>query len=214
MSSAPAPAPISDRPEPAWGRLLWGLALFGAGVAWLLDASGAVDVTFPRIIAGALIGVGIVTPFIPTREHGGVIGLGVVLVVLALVTVIAGPAADLTVFRSGAGDVAIAPASADQVQATYEHGAGNVTVDLHDIDFPAGTTTTAIQLGAGELRVQVPADVTVQVDADAGLGEVVVASQERSGVAPSFSGELAGTSSARVLRLDLGVGVGRIEVTR
>lgn len=216
MSStpAPAPAPISHRQEPAWGRLLWGLALLGAGVAWLLDASGTVDITFPRMIAIALIGVGLVTPFIPTREHGGVVGLGVVLVVLALATVIAGPAADLTVLRSGAGDVMIAPASADQVRATYEHGAGNVTVDLHDIVFPAGTTTTTMRLGAGELSVRVPADVVVQVDAHAGLGDVVVASEQRSGVAPSFSGELAGTSSERVLKLDLGVGLGQIEVTR
>ncbi|HEX6256897.1 MAG TPA: LiaF domain-containing protein [Euzebyales bacterium] len=214
MSTAPAPVPIPDRQEPAWGRLLWGVVLVGAGVLWLLDAADVVDVTFPRMIALALIGVGIVTPFVPVREHGGVIGLGIVLVVLALITVVAGPAADVTVFRSGAGNVTLAPASASQVRETYEHGAGNVTVDLRDITFPVGTTATAVRLGAGELTIRVPDDVSVQVDASAGMGEVVVDEQERAGVAPSFSGELAGTSSSRVLSLDVSVGVGRIEVTR
>jgi hypothetical protein len=206
--------PIRDRREPSWGRLLWGAALLGAGALWLLDVSGVLDITYPRVIAFALIGLGIVIPFIPEREHAGAVGLGIVLVVLALVTVVAGPATDLAVLGRGSGDVTITPASAAQVRATYEHGAGTVIVDLHDVVLPAGTTSTNIRLGAGELRVRVPQEVTVQVDANAGIGAVVVDSDERSGVAPSFSGELAGTSSERVLRLDLGVGVGRIEVTR
>jgi hypothetical protein len=214
MTSAPAPTPVPDRREPSWGRLLWGLALVGAGLAWLLDASGAVDVTFPRLIAVALIGVGIVTPFVPIREHGAVIGLGMVLVVLALATVLAAPAVRLGVVSGGAGDLTIAPASVRQVQPVYEHGVGDVTVDLRETVFPAGTTTTSVRLGAGDLRVRVPEDVTVRVDAEAGVGEVVVGSQERSGIAPSFSGELAGTSSERVLQLDAGVGMGRVEVTR
>jgi hypothetical protein len=213
MSTAPAPVQIPDRQAPAWGRLLWGVVLVGAGVLWLLDAGGVMDVTFARIIALALIGVGIVTPFVPVREHGGVIALGIVLVVLAVITVAAGPAADLAVGRGGAGDVTVAPAAASQVRDTYEHGAGNVTVDLRDITFPAGTTATAVRLGAGDLTVRVPDDVTVQVDASAGMGEIVVDDQERSGVAPTFTGELAGSSS-QVLSLDVSVGVGRIEVTR
>lgn len=214
MTSAPAPTSVPDRPQPSWGRLLWGVAFVGAGLAWLLDASGAVDVTFPRLIAVALIGVGIVTPFVPQRERGGVIGLGVVLVVLAIVAIVVGPVARLSVVGSGVGDLTIAPASARQVQPVYEHGVGDVVVDLGGIAFPAGTTATSIRLGAGDLRVQVPADATVQVDAEAGMGEVVVDTQERTGLAPSFGGELAGTSSERVLELEASVGMGRVEVTR
>jgi hypothetical protein len=214
VSTAPAQVPIPERREPSWGRLLWGVVLVGVGVLWLLDAGGVVDVTFPRLIAMALIGVGIVTPFVPEREHAGVIALGIVLVVFALITVVAGPATDLAVWRGGAGDVTVAPAAASQVRETYEHGAGNVTVDLADITFPTGTTATTVRLGAGDLTVQVPDDITVRVDANAGMGEVVVDGQERAGLAPSFTGELAGTSSARTLSLDLSVGVGRIEVTR
>lgn len=85
-SSTHVRVPVDDRQPPSWGRLLWGMALVGAGIAWLLDASGAVDVTFTRLIAVALIVLGVVVPFVPDREHGGVVGLGAVLVAFALLT--------------------------------------------------------------------------------------------------------------------------------
>jgi hypothetical protein len=214
MSTAQAPAPVSGRQSSAWGQLLWGLALLGAGAIWLLDASGVVDVTYPTAIALALIGLGIVVPFVPTRERSGIIGLGVVLVVLALVNIVAGPAADPTLLRHGAGDVTVAPASAEQVRQRYEHGVGDLTVDLRHVVFPAGTTSTSIHLGVGQLRVRVPDDVSVRARASAGLGDVVVLAQKRSGIAPSFDGEVMGGSTERVLDLDAAVGLGRIEVTR
>lgn len=214
MSGAHVHVPVGERQPPAWGRLLWGLFLVGAGTAWLLDASGVVDVTLTRLIAVALIALGIVVPFVPDREHGGVVALGVVLVVLALMTVVAGPAVHPRMLQGGAGDLTFAPASVEQMRPLYEHGAGDVTVDLQRVAFPAGTTRARVELGAGQVRVLVPDDVTVQVDAEASIGDVVVDSQERSGVAPSFTGVLAGTSTERVLDLDVSVGFGRVEVAR
>jgi hypothetical protein len=214
MNATHVPAPVGERPSLAWGRALWGLALLGAGCLWLLDASGIVDVTFPRVIAFALIALGIVVPFVPTHEHGGVIGLGVVLMVLAVVTVIAGPAVDPTLLGRGIGDVNAAPASVEQLRPRYEHGVGDLTVDLRRIEFPVGTTETSVRLGAGQLRVRLPDDVGVRVRASAGLGDVVVLGDKRSGVAPSFDREVTGGSSERVLDLEATVGTGRIEVTR
>lgn len=213
-SSTRVSVPVGDRQPPSWSRLLWGMALVGAGIAWLLDASGVVDVTFTRLIAVALIVLGVVVPFVPDREHGGVVGLGAVLVAFALLTVLSGPAVDPGVLGRGAGDLTVAPASIEQVRPVYEHGAGDVTVDLERVVFPAGTTRARVDLGAGQLRVVVPTDVTVRVAADAGVGDVVVGSAQRSGVAPSFRGELEGTSSERMLDLELTVGFGRIEVTQ
>lgn len=69
--------PVRHRRPHSWGRLLWGLALLGVGVAWLLDLTSAVDVTYLRILAVALIVLGCVVPFVPEREHGGIIGFGV-----------------------------------------------------------------------------------------------------------------------------------------
>lgn len=213
MTSAQATVPSGDRRMMDWSRLLWGLALLGLGSAWLLDSTGVLELTFPRVIAATLIVVGLVVPFVPVREHGGVVGLGVFLAVVGLVTVVISPALDPTLLRHGAGDVTLTPA-ASELQERYEHGVGTMTVDLRQVAFPAGTTATGMHLGAGDLRVQVPEDVTVQVDGNAGLGEVVVMSAKQAGVGPSYDGEITGSSSERVLLLDVTVGLGRIEVTR
>lgn len=214
MTSAPVTTASGARRQPEWSRLLWGLALVGLGGVWLLDTTGAIELTFPRMIAVALIAVGLTVPFVPVREHGGVIGLGVLLTVVALITVVIGPAVDPSLLRHGAGDVTVTPASTAQLQDRYEHGVGDLTVDLRQLTFPAGTTSTEVRLGAGQVRVRIPEDVTVQVDGAAGIGDVVVLATKRAGVAPSFAGEVAGSSSERVLVLDVSVGLGRIEVTR
>lgn len=213
MSSAPLPVPEHARPPLAWGRFVWGLALLAAGAAWLLDAAGVADVSYARVLAVALIGIGLVVPFVPAHEHGGVVGLGIVLTLLALVTVVAGPGADPTLLRHGVGDVRVAPVTAVQVHERYEHGIGDLVVDLHRVELPSGTTSTSVRLGAGQVRVRVPHGVQVHVDGRAAIGDVVVGSAKRSGVAPTFTGRLGTGPSTRVLDLDVAVGLGRIEVT-
>ena len=214
MSSAQAPAPAHARQPLAWGRLLWGLALVAAGSAWLLDAAGVVDVSYPRALALALIGIGLVVPFVPDHQHGGVVGLGVVLTLLALMTVVAGPGADPTLLRHGLGDMHVTPATAAQLRDHYEHGVGDLVVDLRGVELPSGTTSTSVRLGAGQLRVRVPDGVQVQVDGSAAIGDVVVGGSKRSGMAPTFTGRLGDGPSTRVLELEVAVGLGRIEVTR
>jgi hypothetical protein len=214
MSTAHLPAPVI-RPRPvSWGRLLWGIALFGAGALWLLDAGDVVDVAYPTVIALSLIALGVAMSFVPTHQNGAVIGLGLVLSVLAFATVVVGPAADPALLRRGAGDVRVAPTAAEHLAERYEHGAGNLTVDLGHMAFPIGVTTTSVHLGAGELNVRLPDDVSVQVHTSAGLGEVAVLTQERFGVRPTLDAVVRGGSSERVLDLEATVGVGSIEVTR
>lgn len=213
-AQAPTSIPVRRRRPHSWGRLLWGLALLGVGVAWLLDMTSAVDVTYLRILAVALIVLGFVVPFVPEREHGGIVGFGVVLTVLALVAVMFGSTVNPTLLRHGAGDVAVTPTSADQIRDRYEHGVGDFTLDLQRVELPVGTTRTQVSLGAGQLRVRVPDDVRVRVEGSAGIGDVVVMSHKEAGIAPSYSGEVSDGSSERVLELDAAVGLGRIEVTR
>ncbi|HSK91400.1 MAG TPA: LiaF domain-containing protein [Euzebyales bacterium] len=204
--------PVQHRRPHSWARLRWGLAMVGVGVAWLLDVTGAVDVTYVRILAVALIVLGCVVPFVP--ERGGIVGLGVVLTVLALLAVMFGPTVSPALLRHGAGDVAITPTSASDIRDRYEHGVGDFTLDLQHVELPVGTTRTQVALGAGQLRIRVPHGVRVHVDGSAGLGDVVVMSHKEGGIAPSYSGEVSDGSSERVLDIDAAVGLGRIEVTR
>lgn len=214
MTGAPATARRARPPHVGWGRLMWGAALLAAGGVWLLDATGAVAVDYSRTIAAALIVVGVVVPFVPRDEQAGVIGLGVVLSAATLIVVLTGPAIDPGLLRQGVGDASVTLQSATQVEQRYEHGVGDFTVDLRQVELPVGTTATAVRLGIGQLRVHVPPDVTVRFDGNAGLGDVAVLSRTRSGVAPSLDGVDRGASAERVLDLDVAVGVGSIEVTR
>lgn len=214
MTAAPAPTAGHGRGSPSTGRLLWGMALLGAGFAWLLDAAGVADVTVARVVAVALIALGGVVAFLPARDRGPAVALGMVLVLVAVLTIVARPVGDLALVRHGVGDRHVAPASASQLQASYEHGVGNVVVDLHRVVVPEGTTDVEVRLGAGDLRVRIPPDATVRVDARAGMGDVAVLDDQRGGVGPSLTGDIAGATPGHTLRLDASVGLGRVEVTR
>jgi predicted membrane protein len=213
MSTAHASPPVSHPTPVSWGRLLWGVALLGAGTLWLLDVTNVAGIRYLTVIALALIGLGIVIPFVPTHQNGAVV-LGLVLTALAFTTVMAGRAVDPALLRRGAGDLRVAPAAVEQLHRRYEHGAGDVTLDLRHLAFPVGVTRTGIHLGAGELDVRLPDDVSVRIHASAGVGEVVVLGRQRSGVEPALDTVVRGHSSERVLDLEATVGVGSIEVTR
>jgi predicted membrane protein len=78
---------------------------------------------------------------------------------------------------------------------------------------PAGTTLVEARVGIGELAVEVPDGVSVEVVASSGLGEVQVLDQREGG----FATRIATTSEAggdRRLRLDLRVGLGQVRVDR
>lgn len=120
MTAAPAPTAGHGRGSPSTGRLLWGMAMLGAGVAWLLDAAGVADVAVARVVAVALIALGGVVAFLPARDRGSAVALGMVLVLVAVLTIVARPVGDLALVRHGVGDQHVAPASASQLQASYD----------------------------------------------------------------------------------------------
>lgn len=134
--------------------------------------------------------------------------------VLTLLALVFGATVSPMLLRHGVGDVAVTPTSADEIRDRCEHGVGDFVLDLQRVELLVGTTSTHVALGAGQLQVRVPDDVLVRVDGSAGLGDVVVMSHDEAGVAPSYSGEVTGGSSERLLDLDAAVGLGRIEVTR
>ncbi len=89
----------------------------------------------------------------------------------------------------------------------YEIGAGSLTFDLTDLEL-SQTANLRVQLGAGELIVLTPAGVSLDVEATAGVGEVVVKGQTDAGFAPRISI----TEPGALLELDLSVGAGSIQV--
>jgi lia operon protein LiaF len=96
---------------------------------------------------------------------------------------------------------------------TYELGVGSLQVDLRQLQVPAGTTTVEARVGVGELAVEVPGGVSVEVVARSGLGEVQVFDQREGGLATRID-TTSEAGGDRRLRLDARVGLGEVRVDR
>ena len=106
----------------------------------------------------------------------------------------------------GVGDRVYTPATAADVRPSYSLGVGNLRVDLSNVQAAA---TVHAKVGVGELRITVPRNVTVAVDARATLGDVYVFDQRDDGHNASVK-----TGSGAALVIDAKVGAGRIDVVR
>jgi hypothetical protein len=109
------------------------------------------------------------------------------------------------------------------VHSQYRLAIGNMTLDLRNVVFPAGTTHVTASVGIGHLQVEVPSGTTVSVNAHSGVGQVQVFGQDDSGLSagravqapgPPGSGSAAGPGRATQIVLDAQTGVGQVQVTR
>ena len=144
---------------PRW----WGPGWFlGFGVIWV--ALAAVLVLVVTRVGGA-------------RRVGKVIGL-MLLALVALLVLITGGVFTAVVLsgvpmHGGVWDRDWRPTVASQVQRDYRLAIGNMTVDLRNVRFPAGSTSVTASVGVGHLLVEVPPGVDVGVNAHSGIGAVV-----------------------------------------
>lgn len=206
-----------------------GLALLTLGGVWLLAALDVGDLTLRRALAAALlvVGAGLILGAFLGRGRG-LVGTGLVLAAVVLVATLVpqlpGGLAAVTVTDDGVlvqGDrpVLERPGTLDELAATYEFGAGRVTLDLRDLDRDAlaraGTTTVRVELGVGELRIRLPEHVTADVAVELGIGRIDVAGATSSGLGLDRDVRLAGTTpeDGRLV-LDVQQGIGSLEVTR
>lgn len=198
------PAP-PDRPR--LGSLTLSLLLLVAGVAALLDAAEAIDLTAQGVLAGGLVlvGAGLAVGAWFGRARG-LIPLGIV-VTLALMAV---AAVDLP-FRGGFGERVWRPTAVADVTA-YELVAGDATLDLTDLPLGESERTVEASVGFGELTVVVPEGVNVEVDGHVGMGVLTVFGDMQDGV-DLDAGETA-TGEVVQLRVQVHVGMGEVVVRR
>jgi hypothetical protein len=191
--------------------VLVGALLVLVGIGWLLDAAG-VEVPWRAVLPAALIAVGLacVAGAFRGRQHALMV-VGITLVVVLSVAVAADWDLDVPL-AGGVGDRTERPVTPADL-AEYELGVGNLVVDLRQLQVPAGTTTVEARLGIGELVVELPDGVSVDVDASSGLGEVQVLGEQEGG----FGSRIDTTSEVggnRRLALDVRVGLGQVRVER
>ena len=154
--------------------------------------------------------IGVATPSRRRRRARRLLPLGVV-----LVTVLSVAALSPVSLTAGTGNKHERPADASQLERTYEHGIGNFTLDLRDVELPQGTTRIEVELAVGHLLVKVPEGAALDIDAHAAAGKVDLLDETSDGtdvddrlVAPGSG------SAAPVLVLEADVGFGRLGVER
>jgi predicted membrane protein len=205
------PASQRDRHGPATATVLLGALLVLVGIGWLLDAAG-VEVPWRAVLPAALIAVGLacVAGAFRGRQHALMV-VGVALMVVLSVAVAADWDLDVPL-AGGVGDRTEQPTTPADL-TTYELGVGDLLLDLRQLQVPPGTTAVEARVGVGELVVELPDGVTVEVVASSGLGEVQVLGQQEGG----FGSRIDAVSEAggdRRLQLDARVGLGQVRVER
>ena len=188
---------------PWWGGPRWGS---GIGVAWLL----------------VLLGLLIAALLRPVRKFSFRRILGVSLLAMTSLVIIStgaffGAVALTGVpLRGGIGQRVFQPTSLSQLSSTYRMAIGNTTVDLRHVPFGTGVYHVTASVAVGELRVEVPANVVVDVTAHSGIGNVVYENQNGSqqffeGLGTSTSGH---RSAAPQLVLTAEAGIGQVQLYR
>jgi phage shock protein PspC (stress-responsive transcriptional regulator) len=189
-----------------------GLLLIAAGVAWLLHVLDLLSLSLRDSLAAGLviIGLGLVAAAWRGRAWSLVV-LGVLFAsTIALAEVVNVP------FDAGAGDRLVVVDTRGEL-ADQELFAGALTLDLRRAPLSDGPHTVDAAVGMGKLRVIVPRDASVEVDARVKAGNIdgdLAPTPDEGGFDLHETFGVGTRERAPDLRLDLWVGIGELVVDR
>ncbi|AKJ11283.1 membrane protein [Streptomyces incarnatus] len=211
-----------ERPRgPRWiGGWVFLLALvaggLGTGLTWDTHPLGT-SLQTGLACALAVFGLGITLSAFLGRT-----GAGTVFLALVTAALLAGAAAMPKDITTHWRDTSWTPAAAAQVRPSYDLGTGRGTLDLSRVrPGPGRTVATDAHVGAGQLKVIVPADARVRMNIEVGVGDIRLPGEDRKDVdvqprrlknvtlAPA-----KGAGDTGTLDLTLRVGAGQVEVDR
>jgi phage shock protein PspC (stress-responsive transcriptional regulator) len=210
------PQPAPQRTRSLLTRATLGLALLTTGVLWLLRETGVYALTPARILAAALlvIGAGLLVGSVAGRGHWLILAGGLLLPVVILASLLHPYGMDdlpVSAVRQGAGEVLATPDDLDELRAGYQLGVGSIVLDLTgvDVDRPA---RVQLQVGAGEVQVRLPDDVTAEVTSRVGMGEIGLEGRLTTGAGLQRSASVERGEGSALLQIDIQVGLGEISV--
>jgi len=211
----PVPPPVPPRPRSALGGLTVSVALVVLGG---LIAADLVGVSMPALayVAAplAVIGAGLVI--------GAWIGRARWLIPLGLAFSLALGGGYVAIvdghwIRPSIGSVTYAPTSVADIKDSYSRDLGDIELDLTDVDFSGRDVEVAVRIDIGSVRVELPSDVDVVVDADVSIGDARVLDQQWSGVgndARTVNDLGRDGAGGGHVHLTVSVGMGDLEVDR
>jgi phage shock protein PspC (stress-responsive transcriptional regulator) len=210
-----SPPPAPARSGSLLTRVTLGLTLLTAGVLWLLDVADVIAISPASILAASLlvIGLGLLVGAVVGRGRG-LIGVGLVLLPLVLLAELVSPmaftAGDV---RQAVGEQRIVVTSSDDLEGSYQLGAGQLTLDLRDV-VVEGTEDLRVQVGFGEIVVIVPEDVDVEVTGQLAGGELVAFGRTSSGLGVDRTIRDEVDDPTGLLRIEVQVAFGQATVRR
>lgn len=192
------------------GRLI-GLGLVAVVLFVVLSRAGSWPTSGAAWVLVLFAGLVLLWTGRRSAAHGFLIAVAslftlfIVAVVVAVITAFAW--FDVS-FNDGIGDKTYIPTRAADVKQSYNLGIGNLRVDLSRVDLTKPQHVKA-HVGIGELRVVVPHDASVVVNAHAKAGNVDALSQHDNG-----RNARVVVGNGNQLFLDAQVGAGNIDVVR
>ncbi|MCW2786806.1 MAG: PspC protein [Marmoricola sp.] len=205
-------------PRPKRTGILWffptlALIAIGLGALGIIDSSSThvVPAAYPALaiaITGVMLVVGAFT-----GRPGGLILIGMVATfALAVATVVGG-------FHLDGRDIHVAPASSATVASSYTAHNGRIVLDLSQLADPESLAgrTIHLRINAGQIKVIVPASMSVDIKAKFGFaGGISVPGYDGGGVQDSVSRHLTATTFPPTddspVHLDISASVGQITV--
>jgi phage shock protein PspC (stress-responsive transcriptional regulator) len=176
----PAYRPVPRNPRRRGPILFWftmALAALGIGVLGIFDLAGAqvADSAYPALVVGTC-GVMLLVGAVYGRA-GGLIFVGLVAALVLSAATVAQ--------RVDGADITRRPLAAADVPASLDTSAGEIILDLSDVQDLAALDGKRIELDAdvGRIEVIVPAGLTVRVDANVdGPGHLALFGDDRGGI--------------------------------
>ena len=116
--------------------------------------------------------------------------------------------------RGGTGDVRFDPVVLEEIRSPYRLAAGELRLDLSDLDLRGETVTVVASVAAGVLKIVVPGDAAVDLDAHVGAGELDLLGRHSEGFNVSRTVVESGGEGGGRLVLRARAGMGQVEVRR
>jgi hypothetical protein len=186
-------------------RAATGALFLGAGVLWLLSLADVVEPSYQTWVGLLLVAIGLAIAL--TRGHHGLlVVLGVAVMLAGLPALVVGD-----VVGRDVGEAIATPATSAEL-VRYEHGVGQLTVDLTAPGLATEDLEIEAEIGIGELLVLVPQGADVVVDAHVGVGDIDALGTTEGGVNVDLDTRVPGTGDQQItLRLEAGLGEIRVE---
>jgi phage shock protein PspC (stress-responsive transcriptional regulator)/predicted membrane protein len=196
-----------DRPVP-----LIALGLVGVAIAVLLSRGDLWPAAGTGWVLILIIAVGVVFASRSERRNRAMVAIVVgtlSLIAVALVTAVVVAFAWFNVSLSdGVGKRSYTPTTAADVRSTYKLGIGELNLDLSNVHRAILKPITA-KVGIGDLKVTIPRNAQVTVNAHAKAGDVTVLRRDDNGRNATVH-----LSGGNTIKLNAQVGAGKIQVVR